>query len=240
MEQKQLFKIRDLRKKDQFKIDDKYLNGYARICGPNATLVYLSLCRHAEFNSQKAFPSQNKIGYELRISIASVKRGIKSLLEYNIIRIEKEKMGGKFTNNVYYLVDKSEWNLKDTIAPKDTRYHSSETVAHTPPTVRDTYKDNKVLRITKKKDNKDIYTSFNCFFDLYEKKVGKKKTLAKWLKLSDKDRKLAISYLPAYVESTPDKRFRKNPETFLNNRSWEDEIIQNENNVEKPFNKLFN
>ena len=160
MEQQQLFKVRDLRKKDQFKIDDKYLNGYARVCGPNATLVYLSLCRHAEFESQKAFPSQNKIGFELGISVASVKRGIKSLSDYNIIKIDKEKMGGKFANNVYYLVDKTEWLSKDTVALGDTRLESinrsSETVAHTPPTVPDTLKDNKVLRITKTKDNKDI------------------------------------------------------------------------------------
>jgi len=157
MEQLTLFKVRDLRKKDQFKIDDIYLNGYARICGVNATLVYLSLCRHAEFESQKAFPSQNKIGFELGISVASVKRGIKKLAEYNVISIEKEKMEGKFSNNVYYLLDKSEW--KPAIAPQDTRQnHSSNTVAHTPPTVRDTLKDNKVLRITNIKDNKELAT----------------------------------------------------------------------------------
>ena len=32
--------------------------------------------------------------------------------------------------------------------------------------------------------------------------------------------------LPEYVNSTPDKKFRKNPETYLNNCSWNDEIIQ--------------
>lgn len=156
--QQTLFKVRDLRQKTQFKIDDVYLNGYARICGVNATLVYMSLCRHAEFNSQKAFPSQNKIGFELGISVASVKRGIKALTEYNIIKIDKEKMRGKFSNNVYYLIDKSEW--EPAIAPQELRekktHHSSETVAHTPPTAGDTLKDNKVLRITKKKDNKDL------------------------------------------------------------------------------------
>jgi hypothetical protein len=147
MEQLTLFKVRDLRKKDQFKIDDIYINGYARICGVNATLTYLSLCRHAEFESQKAYPSQKKIAFELGISIASVKRGIKNLLQYNIIDIRKEKMRGKFDNNVYYLLDKSEW--KPAIAPADTRQnHSSKTVAHQPYTARDTQKDNKVLRIT--------------------------------------------------------------------------------------------
>ena len=146
MEQLTLFKVRDLRQKTQFKIDDIYINGYARICRGNATLTYLSLCRHAEFESQKAFPSQKKIAFELGISIASVKRGIKKLIEYNIVKIEKEKMGGRFNNSVYYLLDKSEW-LKLTIAhtelrsKPELRNHSSETIAHT-----DTQKD------TKKKD----------------------------------------------------------------------------------------
>jgi hypothetical protein len=67
-------------------------------------------------------------------------------------------MSGKFSNNVYYLIDKSEW--KPTVAPQDTwQNHSSETIAHQPPTVRDTLKDNKVLRITNTKDNKDLATS---------------------------------------------------------------------------------
>ena len=148
-----LLKVRDLRQKTQFKVDDLYLNGYARVCGANATLVYMSLCRHAEFESQKAFPSQNKIAFELGISVASAKRGIKELVKYNIIDIRKEKMEGKFSNNVYYLLDKSEW--EPTVAPTELRQkpqlknHSSKTIAHT-----DTQKDNKKRRITNTKDNK--------------------------------------------------------------------------------------
>ena len=158
MKQQGLFKVRDLRKKTQFKIDDEYINGWARFCGANATLVYTSLCRHAEFYSQKAFPSQKKIAFELGISIASVKRGIKQLVEYNIIKIEKEKMRGKFDNNLYYLLDKSEW-IKPTIAPPEPRlHHSSETIAHQPPTAGDTQKDNKEQRITNIKDNKEEAT----------------------------------------------------------------------------------
>ena len=34
-----------------------------------------------------------------------------------------------------------------------------------------------------------------------------------------------MDHLPNYIDSTPDKSFRKNPMTYLNNKSWEDEII---------------
>jgi hypothetical protein len=223
MEQQTLFKVRDLRQKTQFKVDDKYLNGYARVCGSNATLAYLSLCRHAEFESQRAFPSQKKMAFELGISENSIKRGIKSLVNYNIIEIKKEKMGGKFANNVYYLLDKSEWETIDhtgTRQPK-AKNHRPKTIGHT-----GTLKDNKNIRITNNKDNKEISIPFLNFWDLYDKKVGsKEKIQAKWNRLSPKDQEAILKYIPKYKEAQPEKRFRKNPETFLNNKSWEDEII---------------
>lgn len=67
---------------------------------------------------------------------------------------------------------------------------------------------------------------FERFWDIYSKKVGKKdKVKAKFLKLSKADRAKIFETLPAYVASTPDSRYRKNPETYLNNESWNDEII---------------
>ncbi len=74
--------------------------------------------------------------------------------------------------------------------------------------------------------DKDINISFDTFWDLYNKKVGDKtKLIKKWESLKPKEREEIIAYLPAYIESTPDKKFRKNPSTFLNNQSWKDEIL---------------
>lgn len=75
------------------------------------------------------------------------------------------------------------------------------------------------------KQVKDEYT-FARAWDLYQKKVGcKEKLEKKWNSMSQKDRKAAIEYIPLYVISKPDKQFRKNFQTFLNQRGWEDEII---------------
>ena len=60
-------KVRDLRKKDQYKVDDAYLNGYARLCGVYATAVYNSLSRHSDFHTQECFPSIEKIAYQHKI-----------------------------------------------------------------------------------------------------------------------------------------------------------------------------
>lgn len=103
-------KVRDLRKKEQFIIDDVYLNGYARICGINATGVYLSLCRHAN-KIQQCFPSKSTIADELAISERSVFTALKVLEAVRIIKIESQgrTTGGIYKSNIYTLLDKSEW-----------------------------------------------------------------------------------------------------------------------------------
>lgn len=87
------------------------------------------------------------------------------------------------------------------------------------------------------KKEKEPNYSFEEFWDAYDKKVGKKESLIKkWLKLSDEERELAMSYILKYKQCQPDKQYRKNPETFLNNKSWNDELIfrdQNEHNTAK-------
>jgi hypothetical protein len=74
--------------------------------------------------------------------------------------------------------------------------------------------------------NENINIDFEWFWNEYDKKVGDKQKLKKkWIKLTDEERQNAMNYLDLYKQSVPDKQFRKNPETFLNNKSWNDEII---------------
>ena len=75
------------------------------------------------------------------------------------------------------------------------------------------------------KEVKDEYT-FERAWNLYDKKVGcKAKLEKKWNSMSQKDRKAAIEYIPLYVIATDDKKYRKNFQTFLNQRGWDDELI---------------
>lgn len=74
--------------------------------------------------------------------------------------------------------------------------------------------------------NDNVNITFGEFWELYDKKVGDKKKLeAKWNKLTDKERQDIMNYIPRYIKSQPDKKYRKDPSTFLNNNAWEDEII---------------
>tara|TARA_R110000744_G_scaffold148351_2_gene261413 strand:- start:22265 stop:22924 length:660 start_codon:yes stop_codon:yes gene_type:complete len=77
--------------------------------------------------------------------------------------------------------------------------------------------------------------AFDFFWNLYDKKVGdKEKVFKKWIKLSTEEKQLINDYIPKYKISQPEKRYRKNPETFLNNKGWNDEIII-ENNSKSTF-----
>ena len=73
--------------------------------------------------------------------------------------------------------------------------------------------------------NKQINITFDTFWNLYDKKIDKDKCESKWNKLSNKEREDIINHIPKYKLATPDKQYRKNPETYFNNKTWRDEII---------------
>jgi len=68
--------------------------------------------------------------------------------------------------------------------------------------------------------------SFEEFWNLYDKKCGSKEKLeAKWGKLKDEERTAIMEYIPRYKQHQPDKQYRKNPDTFFDQRGWEHEIV---------------
>jgi hypothetical protein len=73
---------------------------------------------------------------------------------------------------------------------------------------------------------KELNIVFEVFWNLYDKKEDRQKCEVRWRNLKDSERQKCIEALPAYIESTPDKQYRKNPATYLNNKSWENEIVK--------------
>ena len=109
------FEIRDLREKDRFVVDDKFLNGYARFLGVYAVGVYNSLCRHAN-KEQRCWPSIKKIAQELSIGRNKVFDSIKYLEFWQIVK--KERLGKKLTNR-YLLLSKRYWKPISESSLKD-------------------------------------------------------------------------------------------------------------------------
>ena len=77
--------------------------------------------------------------------------------------------------------------------------------------------------------------SFETVWEMYGKPVGNVEVLkAKWNSLSAKNKDNILAYIPLYVASTPEVRYRKNFENFLSERYWETHplnTIQNESNT---------
>lgn len=70
-----------------------------------------------------------------------------------------------------------------------------------------------------------VWPSFDDFWDMYDKKEDRPKCEKKWKNIKQGTREKIMQHLELYVRSTPDKKYRKNPITYLNNQSWDNEII---------------
>lgn len=90
------------------------------------------------------------------------------------------------------------------------------------------------LKNTLKDINKDNI-SFDIFWDTYDHKHKKPKCQKKWNRLSLKDREAIMEHVPRYVKSTPDKKFRLHPYTYLNNECWNDPIGEPQNQQQGNF-----
>lgn len=68
---------------------------------------------------------------------------------------------------------------------------------------------------------------FEQIWELYERKGNKKTSRARFAKLSREVRECIYNHLPAYLASTPDKKYRKDFQSYLNLECWNDEVITN-------------
>lgn len=161
---------------------------------------------------------------ELNINGSTVYKWIHKLQDVGMIKIE--------SNNQYSIITICNYENyqrvdDDEVTATQQPRNSHVTATQQP---RNTYKN---VKNDKNVEN-DIPSNlpFYDFWDLYDKKVGSKKKLEKkWEKISEEDRTKIREYIPRYKKSQPDKMFRKNPETFLNNESWNDEIINESKNI---------
>jgi DNA-binding MarR family transcriptional regulator len=130
-----IMEIRDARNKEWFWLDNQYLNGYAKHLGSLCTVVYISLCRHADNKTQTCFPSMETIAEENGISEKSVSRAIKTLEKWSIIDIKESynKKTKRRENNVYTLLAKKEWKEKPPDSQSSGNKESHQTHSPKPP-----------------------------------------------------------------------------------------------------------
>jgi len=180
-------------------------------------LVYL-LSKPAEWRvsvSQliKAGPSSRRIVYRILQELQDT---------HYIIKTQLNDVG-KFGTVCYEVYDEPHTRIVKADNEEDRLHENRKAVTAVADSVTLVKKE-----IVKKDINKkQVNIAFAEFWDLYNKKRGDVgKIEKKWNALSDKDRQLAMDYIPRYIKSEPNKRYRKDPTTFLNNKSWNDEIIE--------------
>jgi hypothetical protein len=79
----------------------------------------------------------------------------------------------------------------------------------------------------RREEKKDTIFDFESFWNQYEKKGNRKTSLSRYSKIKESDRELIKIKLPLYIQSTPDKQFRKDAQSWLNQECWNDEVVLN-------------
>lgn len=92
-------------------MNNEFIDSYGEIVGTHAVAVYSVLCRHANNDTQKCFPSMETIGRKAGIkSRKTVSGAIMALESLNIIKVEKATgADGKRLNNIYRLTKPTSW-----------------------------------------------------------------------------------------------------------------------------------
>jgi hypothetical protein len=103
--------------------------------------------------------------------------------------------------------------------------------------VRNTPKD-KISKVKESKVNTNTVISkipskaeerFEEFWNLYKKKEDKPSALKKWKGLTAEEKNKIIEYIPKYLATKKvTAGYQKNPANFLRDRSWENEIKNDE------------
>ena len=157
----------------------------------------------------------NGVAFDLRVDIDMIQDVV---LNYNLFQIDGELF---YSNSLKRRMEKL-----DLI--KEKRRIAGAKGGKSKANAKAKVKQNQARKEkqSKEKQSKELNIDFSTFWDLYDYKKGDKiKLQSKWESFTDDVRQQIIDVLPVYIASTPDKKYRKHPQTYLNNRSWEDEII---------------
>ena len=170
------------------------------------------------YQNANALPTDYEgIAYELRVDETLVK----SIINDFDLFVFKDGMFGSLS--VQRRID--ERNAKSTKA-RDSAFArwNKDANALQPQSDSNAIKEIKGKEI-KEKESKEPDDLFEKFWNLYDKKKGKDKTILQWNKLKTEEKEKAIEGISFYQKYQPETKYRKDPERYLSNKVWEDEEI---------------
>ncbi len=209
---------------------------------PNYLSVWIYLLLRANHKETQIIWNNERITIKKGQFVGSIKQiadyyGLsKATVSYILEYLERENMIIKKSNKKFTLFEIKNYDKYQKVERQVERVVSSEPLDNKGlDSGQDKILNGKLFSKlpqveTNNKDNNDnkkdiVQIEFEKFWNYYDKKTSKKKCEAKWKQISTADKDVMRGHLPKYIESTPDKKYRKNPLTYLNSESWNDEII---------------
>lgn len=203
---------RQLKDKAYYK-DSEFIHLWLHLllCANHDNGEYLNGYEIVKLKKGQFITGRKKLSLETGISESKIERILKVF--------ESEQQIEQQTNSRNRLISIVSWDkFQQSEQQKDSKWTASGQQVNTNKNEKN-YKNEKNII--------EVYPTFDDFWNLYNKKNDRIFCEKKWETLTQKEKESIMEYLPDYIKSTPDKNYRKNPKTFLNNKSWNNEITTN-------------
>lgn len=182
---------------------------------PTKKLILLLLGSYADENHQ-CYPSHRHIANKIGLKdTKGVQRTIQEFEKLGYLKIERRKKeNGGYTSNKYTL-----------LLPMGGKTHRGRgrdsEGAENPVNTKEETKTNNI--------KKEIFyrSSFEKFYEIYPKKVGKKKAFESFHKIKESEIEKVLIKIEEYAVTVKDKidiQWIPNPATWLNQERWNDDL----------------
>lgn len=164
----------------------------------------------------------------------SIKSGIRELVEAGYVTRNKQRdENGRFIGYIYFVTDEREEVLTGADETGNGNTIDGNTIDGGPTTKNTNKKEEVVKRILNKEDVKaktDVLADldFEQVWNLYANKKKKARALARWKRLTSRERQLALEHIPKFVQATPEVQYRPYLDVYLNQKRWMDEELPGE------------
>ena len=156
--------------------------------------------------------SLETLSKETKLSVSQIRTSLNKLKKTNEIASLSQAR-----NRMISIVEYEQYQGSDKVDDKIVASSSQDSDK-----VVTTNKNDKKVKNDKNEENNN--GEFELVWSMYEKKGNKKTSQNKFNNMTDTNKQLMAKHLPEYVKSTPNKQYRKNLETYINQECWNDEL----------------
>lgn len=217
--------------------------------------VLLSISLYMSEKGEGAFPSMEKLSEDTGLNLRTIKKHVPLAEELGWIKVVKKAGRGRgWKRNDYkaQIPESYYKKMKEFEAEVVNEIHQQGGEPYTPPqnnvvnlstgrgesecidVVNEVHLITPVNSSSNSPETRARKISFDFFWEEYEKPIDEKTCRDLWSSLSEEDKKRAIGFIPSYKKYQPEHRYRKNPETFLSSRFWENDFITQSANKPRP------